>query len=387
MKTKKLQRSPIRLHASATRPTVAEVDLAVLAENFSEISRKVGRAVAVMAVVKANAYGHGIREVSSFLEGIGARYFGVATAEEGKALREAGIRSPIHVFTLPSKSQIPLFFDFRLEPTICTGTEIALLESEGRKRRRSLDIHLKIETGMNRIGAKPSDVGPILKLLGRSGRLVLKGAYTHLATADEADKSFLGTQLDVFERGLEILEHEKAEVEFAHCANSGAILAEPRSYKSMVRPGVMLYGYYPSLGTSESVRVRPALTLRSTLSMAKRIAAGETVSYGRRFVATKPTWIGTVPIGYADGYTRLLTHKANVLIKGRPVPVAGTICMDQCMVNLGDSRHRAGEEVVLIGRQGRNRISAWDLARQIGTIPYEILCAISERVPRIYKKP
>lgn len=387
MKNRKLARPPLRLPSSTTRPTVAEIDLGALAHNFSAIKRKVGRTVAVMAVVKANAYGHGIREVSHFLEGRGARYFGVATAEEGKMLREAGIRSPIHVFTLPSPSQIPLIFDFSLEPTVCTETEILLLEREAQKRRQSVDAHLKIETGMNRIGARVSDLGPILTLLGKGRRIDLKGVYTHFATADDTDKTFLRRQLDEFDRGLEVLDRAGASPHIAHCANSGAILEEPRSYKAMVRPGVMLYGYYPSLGTSESVRVRPVLTLRSSLSMTKRIDAGETVSYGRRFVATRPTWIGTIPLGYADGYTRLLTHKARCLVKGRSVPIAGTVCMDQCMVNLGDDRRRAGDEVVLIGRQGRARISAWDLASQIETIPYEILCAISERVPRIYTKP
>jgi alanine racemase len=387
VKTRKRRRSPFRIPAVATRPTVAEIDLGALADNFSAISRKVGRNVVVMPVVKANAYGHGIREVAVFLEGIGARYFGVATAEEGKALRESGIRSPIHVFALPGKSQIPLYFDFRLEPTVCTEAEIGLLEAEARRRRSSVDAHLKIDTGMNRIGAKLMDMKTVLKRLGRCSGIHLKGAYTHFATADEPDKSFLQKQLGEFDRGLEILEREQVQVELAHCANSGAIIDEPRSYKSMVRPGIMLYGYYPSQATSESVRVRPSMTLRSALSMTKRIGAGETVSYGRRFVATRPTWIGTIPVGYADGYTRLLTHKARVLVRSREFPIAGTICMDQCMVDLGETRCRAGDEVVLIGRQGNKRISGWDLASHIGTIPYEILCAISERVPRIYKKP
>jgi alanine racemase len=366
---------------------VAEVDLGILEENFRAITHKVGRDVKVMAVVKANAYGHGIQEVASFLERVGAGYFGVATVEEGQVLREAGVRSPIHVFTLPSKSQVPPCFDFDLEPTVCTKDEILLLESEGRKRRRSLSAHLKVETGMNRVGIQPGNFKPLLKVLGSSGRIALKGVYTHFATADDEDKTFLRRQLKEFDRGLEILEETKVTYEFAHCANSGAILDEPASYKTMVRPGVMLYGYYPSLTTSASVRVRPALMLRSTLSMTKRIEAGETVSYGRRFVATRPTWIGTIPLGYADGYSRLLTHKARVLVKGRTVPVAGTICMDQLMVNLGESRVRAGEPVVFIGRQGKRQISAWELASAIGTIPYEILCAISERVPRIYKQP
>ena len=366
---------------------MAEIDLGIIAANFSAIRRKVGPRVKVMAVVKANAYGHGIREVAKFLEGNGAGYFGVATAEEGLALRQAGIKSPIQVFTIPTKAQVPLCFDFKLEPTICTEAGIGLLEAEGRRRRKSIPVHLKIDTGMNRIGARPSAIKPLLAILGKSRRIDLKGAYTHFATADDRDKTFLRKQLNEFDGALEVLESQKAEIELAHCANSGAILDEPRSYKSMVRPGVMLYGYYPSLSNSQSVRVRPALTLRSELSMVKRVEAGETVSYGRRFVATKPTWIGTVPIGYADGYTRLLTGKTRALVKGRPVPVVGTICMDQLMVNLGEMTQKAGSEVLLIGKQGKEAVSAWDLAALIGTIPYEILCAISDRVPRIYRTP
>ncbi len=366
---------------------MAEIDLGALAQNFSGITRKVGKNVKVMAVVKANAYGHGIREVSRFLENSGARYFGVATAEEGKALREVGIRSPIHVFTLPSPPQIPLYFDYRLEPTICTEAEIILLETEARKRRQSVEAHLKIDSGMRRIGVRVEGMPRVLKVLGKSRRINVKGVYTHFATADEQDKGFLHAQLEEFDRGLEMLARQGVAFDLAHCANSGAILDEPRAYKSMVRPGVMLYGYYPSRTTSESVRIRPVLTLRTTVSMTKRLAAGDTVSYGRRFVATRPTWIGTLPIGYADGFSRMLTHKARCLIRGRSFPVAGTICMDQCMVDLGHAWRQAGEEAVLIGRQGRQSISAWDLADQIGTIPYEILCAISERVPRIYTKP
>jgi len=366
-----------------TRPTVAEIDLHALAHNLKGVRRRVGRDVKVMAVVKANAYGHGIAEVSTFLQHQTVDYFGVANAEEGVTLREAGITAPIHIFTIPATTQIAACTSFGLEPTVCTETEARLLNAQAQRSRKSLSVHIKVDTGMNRIGVRLRDLGKFVRILGSLRRLEIKGVYTHFAAADRRDKTFSRQQLDLFHQALDTLRVAGVAPEVVHCAGSAGILDLPESYFSMVRPGIMLYGYYPSAETTESVPLKPVLTLKSRVSLVKWIEPGESVSYGRRFIARRRTKIATLPVGYADGYMRLLTGQSEVLIGGHIVPTVGTICMDQLMVDVGTNNVRVGDEAVLIGRQGRKLISAWDLASKVGTIPYEICTNISSRVPRI----
>jgi alanine racemase len=373
--------------SDATRPTAALVDLGAISENLKNIRRRIGKKVKVMAVVKANAYGHGLVEVSRFLERQGVDYFGVANAEEGVVLREAGIRIPILAFTLPARGQRHLYGEFGLESTVCSEDDVRLLNSAGERKGQTLPVHLKIETGMNRIGVKVDELPQLLRVLSKMRRLEIKGVYTHFATADQKDRAFSKHQLREFRRALEILHEEGVSAEHVHCAGSAAIMHLPESYFSMVRPGLALYGHYPSHEISKSFRVTPALTLRSRVSLVKWIEPGETVSYGRRYTAKRRTKIATLPIGYADGYMRALAGRAEVLIGGRRCPVAGTICMDQLMVDVGRADVGVGDEAVLIGKQGRENIDAWDLARLAGTIPYEIFTNISSRVPRIYGEP
>ncbi|MFH0988388.1 MAG: alanine racemase [bacterium] len=367
-----------------TRPAVAEIDLRLIAANLKAIKRKVGPSVKILGVVKANAYGHGMVEVSRFISNGLVDSLGVATAEEGVILRNTGLRKPILVFTLPSEPQVKAIVQHGLEATVCSPVEARTLQQEAERRRRKVAVHLKIETGMNRIGITPSGLPVLLKSLSHMKRLEIVGVYTHFAQADIADKSYTHEQLSRFTNALDILKTHGIEPEVIHTANSAGILDLPESHFTMVRPGIMMYGYYPSEHVSRSVRVKPALTLSCKVSFVKRIEAGETVSYGRLFKATAPAWIATLPIGYADGYFRLLTGKSAVLIKGKKHPVAGRICMDQIMVDLGDVKIAVGEKAILIGSQGACRIDASDLSSLIGTIPYEILTNISSRVPRTY---
>lgn len=366
-----------------TRPTVAEIDLKALAGNLHGICKQVGSGVRLMGVVKANAYGHGILEVSRFLERRHIDYLGVANAEEGVALRESGIKTPVHVFTLLSAEQAVLPVRYNLEPTICSEESAALLNKHAQRAKRTIPVHLKIDTGMNRIGARVNDLARLLNGLGSMRRIEIKGVYTHFATADWKDKSFSRQQLAEFHKGLDILRGAGIEPELVHCAGSAGILDLPESYFSMVRPGIMMYGYYPSQETSESVALRPILSLKSRVSLVKWIEKGESVSYGRRYFASRRTKIATLPIGYADGYFRLLTGRSFVIIARKKFPIVGTICMDQLMVDVGTTDVGPGDEAVLIGRQGKESISAWDLAATLGTIPYEICTNISSRVPRI----
>ncbi len=377
-------KSPKQAHRRSIRPTVARIDLQAIAFNLRGIRARVGPSVKIMAVVKANAYGHGIERVSQFVERSLADSFGVAFPEEGRALREAGIRKPIQVFTLPAENQGALFAENRLEATVSTVGNIRVLNAAAQRLKRTLPVHLKIETGMNRIGIQRSELPRILSELGRAKRLEVRGVFTHFANADERNKDFLKEQFKEFESVVEYLAGEGVQPELVHCSNSAAILDVPETYCSMVRPGVMMYGCYPSKTTSESIPLRAAMSIQTRVSLVKWIEAGESVSYGRRYRAARRTKIATLPIGYADGITRLLSGKATALIGGGEFPVAGTICMDQLMVDVGETDVASGDEAVIVGTQNGKAISLWDLADKAGTIPYEICCAISSRVPRVY---
>jgi alanine racemase len=363
------------------------VYLGAIAHNVRGIRRKLGPGVKVMAVVKAQAYGHGLEAVARFLEPSLADAFGVAFPEEGAALRASGIRKPILVFTLPAPSQADLYVHHHLEATVCTLREARFLNSAAERSRTTIGVHLKLETGMNRIGVRPALLGSLLRGMAGLRRLEIRGVFTHFAESDARDKSFTRRQLREFEDGLEILRQCGVQAQELHCANSAAILDIPESAYTMVRPGIMMYGYYPSHTTSESIPLKPALSLRTRVALVKTVERGETVSYGRIYRARRRTKIVTLPLGYADGFFRGLTNKASVLLHGKAYPVVGRVCMDQIMADVGTADIRPGDEAVVIGRQRSSVISAWDLARPLGTIPYEICCALSQRVPRHYHMP
>lgn len=368
-----------------TRPTAAHIHLPILLSNLRSIQRRVGRGVRIMAVVKANAYGHGLLPVSRYLEQHGVTDLGVAFAEEGVALREAGVRTPIHVFALSSGGQVDLCVDHRLDATVATAADIQAVQRAAERRRRTASVHLKIETGMNRIGARPAELPQVFRALARAPRVVLKGVYTHFATSDVPGSPFVGVQLARFGSAVEAIVRAGLEPEVIHAANSGAILHRPDAMFSMVRAGILMYGYSPTGPEDDTLAVRPALSLRTRVALAKRIGRGETVSYGRRYRAARTTTIATIPLGYADGLFRTMTNRgARVIIGGRTYPIVGTICMDQCMVDCGRDDVRPGDEAVLIGRSSSTSLTAWDVARVAGTIPYEVTCAISARVPRVY---
>jgi alanine racemase len=368
-----------------TRPTVAEINLAAIRSNVEGIRRKVGPQVKIMAVVKANAYGHGIVEVAKNLQQRAeADYFGVALPEEGALLRQAGITAPILVFTLPTKKQSVLYTEFDLEATVCSLNEAELLDEVSRTQRHHTPVHLKIETGMNRIGVQVNDLSSFLTHMGKFRNLDIQGVYTHLATTDEEGRDFAHQQLGKFTDALDTIASAGIQPSITHVAGSWGILDFPESYFSLVRPGVILYGYYPSQRTSTSIALQAALRLSTSVSLVKTIESGESVGYGRKFVASRRTSIATLPIGYGDGVSRLLSGNMSVLIQGNVFPVVGTIGMDQMMVDIGNADIAVHDEAVIIGTQGARSISAWDLAESIGTIPYEICCWISHRVPRSY---
>lgn len=368
------------------RTTRAEIDLSAIAHNLAEIKKKTSQATKILAVVKANAYGHGDSTVSSFLAGKRVDYFGVAIAEEGLKLRAAGIRKPILVFTLPQRDQIESFFHSDLEPTISSIEDARALDRVAGRLKRTIDVHLKIDTGMNRLGVKTGALDSFLAALAPLRRIRFKGVYTHFATADEKDKTFSLQQFELFQKSLQTLRHHGIQPEIVHCANSAAILDLPQTHCGMVRPGLCLYGYFPSRTAAQSLQLRPAMSVTTSVALVKTIDAGESVSYGRRFIASRKTKIATLPIGYADGYSRLLTGRTSILIHGMRFPVVGTICMDMLMADVGNADVEAGDKATLLGRENGQEITAWELADRIGTIPYEILCGFSSRIPRTYVK-
>jgi len=365
------------------RPTRAEVNLSAFEFNFNQVRKLVGGKTKIMAVVKANAYGLGAVEISKLAVSLGADYLGVAIPEEGVELRRNGIDVPILVFTPPFEHQLELFFKYELTPTITSFEEANKFNSLSEKFGKRIKCHIKVDTGMGRIGVNYKDAFEFVKRIYHEFKnLYIEGIYTHFATSDEKDKSFAYLQFERFTGLIKELNSARIEIPLKHCANSGAILDMPETYLDMVRPGVMLYGYYPSLDVLNKIELKPVMTLKSKIAFIKEIESGTSISYGRRFIAKEKTKIVTIPIGYADGYRRSLTNLGKVEIKGKLFPVVGTVTMDQIMVDVGlNTDVKVGDDVILFGNEN---LTAWDVAKLLGTIPYEICCNISARVPRVY---
>lgn len=368
------------------RPTYAEIDLSAIHHNLKQVRKKVGRRPKIMAVVKANAYGHGMIEVArSVLKEQRASYLGVAIVEEGIILREHGIKAPILVLTAAPEPQLRFFVEHNLEATICSLAVAKSLDRIASAYGKRAAVHVKVDTGMGRIGIFPKDAIGFLREVAKLKNVDVVGIFTHFATADEENLSFALRQLSIFTSLLRELDLTGIHIPIKHCANSGAVLQLKDSYLDLVRPGIILYGYPPSRTTRMSLSLKPAMSLRSRIEFMKSVAKGTSISYGRRYIANKNTTIASVSIGYADGVSRRLTNKADVLVNGRRYPVVGTICMDQLMIDLGSrTTCTIGDRVTLIGRDGNQEISCWKISDTLGTIPYEVFCAISGRVPRTY---
>ncbi|HOT95544.1 MAG TPA: alanine racemase [bacterium] len=364
------------------RPTWAEIDLGAIAFNLQGICHRV-KPAGIMAVVKADAYGHGALQVSRVALQEGAAYLAVAVVDEAVALRKGGIEAPILVFGGFSPEDAPLFLDWELDATLFDTRSTELLRHAAQQRNRPTRVHIKVDTGMGRLGIPWQEAAAFAAAVRQAEGLELTGLYTHFATSDALDKSFANLQLIRFKTVVEALESQGIRIPLKHAANSAAILDMPGSYFDMVRPGIMMYGQYPSTETTESIEIRPAMSFKTAVSQVKTILRGESVSYGRTFIADRPTTIATLPVGYADGYNRLLSNRGEVLIRGRRCPVAGRVCMDLIMAAAGDEV-QVGDEAVLFGRQGDAEISVASICQLLGTIPYEVTCWVSKRVPRVY---
>jgi len=365
------------------RPTIVEVSLARLAENFHAIQAAVSPAV-VMPILKANAYGHGLVPVARHLASLGARTFGVAFLEEAVALREAGVTQPILVMGGIFGDQIPIFLRHGLTMTASSLDKMKQIDETAGRAGVTARVHLKIDTGMERIGVHYYSARGLLERAAECRHSAVEGIYSHFANADAVDLTSARVQLA---RLLEVLEwYDKQGVKspVRHIANSGAVLQLPESYLDLVRPGILLYGVYPSSEVRRTIAVKPALSLRSHVVYFKVVRPGHPVSYGSTWETDHPVRVVTVPVGYGDGYFRALSNVAHVLIRGRKYPVVGRVCMDQIMVNIEWDTAYNGDVVTLLGADGDELITCEHLAEWAGTIPYEVLTNLNTRIPRVY---
>lgn len=379
------------------RPTVARIDLALLKSNFRRLvdhlsAERPEPPPRVVAVVKANAYGHGAGQVGLALEDAGAAMLACADIEEGAALRSAGVRAEILVFGALSVSDLDGLFDCRLTPTISTPGAARAVQAAAARYHQRLRYHLKIDTGMNRLGFRFDNLRRTLPELLASDNLDLDAIYTHFATADDPESPLFPEQRARFEHALEEITamNRKSPAPFAvkrpyrHASNSAALLRDSRVWYDAVRPGLLLYGLVPP-PLATTVALEPVMTLNSKIVAVKGVRVGEGVGYGVKFTAEAPTRVAIIPAGYADGLDVRLAGRGAVLIRGRRAPIVGSVCMDMLMADVTGLPAEPGDQVVIIGPQGEDRIDVREMAAQIGTIPYEILCRIGARIERVYE--
>lgn len=365
--------------------SVATTRLDHIRANLDAIRARVGERL-VLAAVKANAYGHGAVEVARMIERTGAAdQLGVATVSEGLELRAAGVALPILKLSVARGDEVSAAVEAGL--TLCVSEEASIAEAGAAARQfgTTARVHLKVDTGMRRIGCEPDQAPALAAMIDATSGVELEGLFSHLPISDSPrGEDFTRAQIDLFRRTAERVEAVHGPV-VKHLANSGGVLGYPDAWLDLVRPGILIYGAYPDPEAARTVPVVPGLEWRSRVTFAKQVRAGETVGYGRTWTAPEDTWIATVPVGYGDGYSRLLSNHGRMLVGGRSYPIVGRVCMDQTMVDLGATTDVAvGEEVVLVGRSGAEEITTSEIAEAMGTIPYEVTCLITGRVAREY---
>lgn len=368
-------------------PVWAEIDLGAVAHNISEIRRVTTPSASVMAVVKANGYGHGAVEVSKTALENGAGWLGVARVAEGAALREAGIEAPILILGFIPPEQSWEVVRYRFSQAVYTKDMVKSLSDAAAREGMRAKVHLKVDTGMGRLGwvAGPEAIREILEI-AVIPNIEIEGIFTHFAAADSFDKRYTLEQFSRFVGLIESLRKKGLEFPIKHAANSAALMELTETHLDMVRAGITVYGLYPSDEVDRQIiKLRPAMALKARVAYVKEVPAGFKISYGCTYTTGRPTVIATLPLGYADGYSRLLSSKGEALLHGCRAPVVGRVCMDQFMVDVGHIPGvKIGDEAVLIGRQGEEEISADEVAAKLGTINYEVTCMVSYRVPRVY---
>ena len=367
------------------RPTWIEVDLEAIRRNVAAL-KGVSRAPQLLAAVKADGYGHGLILAAEAAVRGGADWLGVALIEEGQALRDAGITAPILMLNEPPAAAIPAMLAADVTPVVYTPAFVDALDASVRRSGRdAVPVHLKLDTGMRRVGAPEADWEGVLRHAGAAKSIRVQGLMSHLAVADRPDDPFTAEQATRFAGGVELARRLGITPEIVHLANSAATLTNPDLHHDMVRPGIAVYGLDPGAGVGRTVGLTPALTWWTRVSLVKRVAAGESIGYGHVWTATSDTTIATLPVGYGDGFRRALTNRGEVVLRGRRAAVCGRVSMDQTLVAVPDGLPVAvGDEVALIGRQGDAQVTADDWATWLDTINYEVTTAITARVPRVY---
>ena len=366
------------------RPTRCLIDREALCWNLRQIRAKVGHRVKILSMVKANGYGHGAALVAKTLAEEGSDAFGVATFEEGLELRRAGIRRPVIVLAGAYIEQLEQYLQQDLIPVVHDLTLLKHMERTIGEWGASLPVHLKVDTGMGRIGLLATEIDSWLPEIKKLKALKIQGVFSHFSHAESVEGDYTQRQLQLFRGTIDRLRSEQVRPALVHLANSAATISLPAAYFDMVRPGLMLYGLYPSPAMIHQISLRPVLSWQTHILQLKKLPSGSSISYGQTFVTQRPSLVATLPVGYADGYPRLLSNRGEVLVRGQRAPVIGRVCMDLTMIDVTDIRGVNEEDVVvLLGRQGESEISADELAARSNTISYEILTSIGARVPRI----
>jgi len=368
-------------------PTWTEVNLDAIAQNVRNIKKLIGEKKELMAVVKGNAYGHDILEVSSVVLKNGASRLAVARLEEGIFLRKAGITVPILILGLTLKQQAELLVSYNITPTVCEYEMIEKLSESAVKEDKVVKVHLKVDTGMGRIGIFSYDILRFIKRIRALKNVEIEGIFTHFSVADEKDKTYTEEQFRKFMEVLTLLEKEEIRIPIKHVGNSATLLDLPHMWLDLVRPGISIYGLYPSTEVQKTIKLIPAHSFKTRIVFLKELSAGEYISYGRTYTTIKKrTKVASLPVGYADGYNRLLSNQGEVLVRGRRFPIIGRICMDQCMIDVSSLLEvKIGDEVVLWGRQGEEEITVEEISEKIGTINYEIVhLPDKKRVPKLF---
>ena len=368
--------------------TWTEVNLDAIAQNVKNIKKLIGKKKELMAVVKGNAYGHDILEISSVVLENGATRLAVARLEEAIFLRKAGITVPILVLGLTLKPQAESLVSYDITPTVCEFEMIEKLSESAVQMNKMAKIHLKVDTGMGRIGIFPDDVLRFIKRIKALKKVEIEGIFTHFSVADEKDKFYTEEQFRKFIEILTILEKEGIKIPIKHVGNSATLLDLPHMWLDMVRPGIAIYGLYPSKEVKKTINLIPAQQFKTKIVFIKELPRGESISYGRIYITKRRMRVASLPVGYADGYNRLLSNQGEVLVRGQRVPIIGRVCMDQCMIDVTNlTQVEIGDEVVLWGRQGEEMITVEEIAQKIRTINYEIVhLPDKKRVPKLFIK-
>jgi alanine racemase len=365
------------------KKTYIEIDMKAIRKNLESIKKRIDNK-SVLLAVKADGYGHGAVQVSRLAEENGlADMLGVSSPVEGIELRDSGIKLPVLNLglILPRKEEIEAILDYDISQTVADLSLAEMISAAAHKKKKTAKLHLKIDTGMGRIGCMPDEALEIGKRISGLQGVILEGIFTHFPASDDPDSEFTHNQISKFKSVIIEFEKNKVDVKYRHMANSAAILNYKESMFNMVRPGIMAYGYRPSKNCSSSVNLIPSMTFKSCIVFIKRVKKDTPLSYGLTYKTKSDTNIATIPVGYGDGYSRFLSNKSSVIIQGKIYPVAGRVCMDQILIDLGNDEYPLGTEVILFGK---NTITAETISELIGTIPYEVTCGISKRVQKVY---